>query len=669
MCGISGIVNLSGSEMHLPSILLGMHNAMQHRGPDGEGFVFADAAGNCAALFSDNTAEQNKNQRLPWSPNRHLRDYQENAVVGLGQRRLSIVDLSVGGHQPQCTADGRYWITYNGEIYNYIELRKELEQHGYKFLTGSDTEVILNAYQYWGETCMHQFNGMWAFVIYDRQQQRLFGSRDRFGVKPFYYYLDNFHFSFASEQRALRTNPFIQTGLNHDAVADYFIAGEIELEPESFFKNIIELFPSHAFELDVRSGAFRTWKYYELPVNNAFEVFDENTFNQYSEKIHELLGNAVRLRLRSDVPVGSCLSGGIDSSAIAGLIKAQVGNDAKANIGDRLKLFTAAFDDAAIDERRWAKEVVNNTGAEWFTVTPTAADLQRDLEELVYAQDVPIWSTSTYAQHRVMKLVRDSGIRVVLDGQGGDELFAGYHPYYIFQWNDLRRNGRYSDALREVRQFGGLAKGMKYWARENFKQRTFYNFGPERQVQILKRYFNDIEMLHPDLISNFIKRRALKTEKAADTLNDALYREFVHTRLKGYLKCEDRCSMFHSVESRTPFADDHKLIEFVFSIPGNYKIHNGVTKALLRKAAAPYLPPAIAQRKDKMGYATPNNAWITQLKSDWKFLISSQEFKGILNKEKLLADYDTFFDVAGKPENGRTFKFIAFAAWMKVNKL
>lgn len=668
MCGISGIVNLNGSALPLTTMVQRMHAVMQHRGPDGEGFLAVDAQQQCTALYSDHTPAHNTHQRFTFSPKKHINEHNAPARLVFGHRRLSIVDLSAGGHQPQSTPDGRYWITYNGEIYNYIELRKELEQHGITFLTDCDTEVILQAWLHWGENCMNRFNGMWAFVIYDAEKQCLFGSRDRFGVKPFYYYHDERMFCFASEQRALRSNPEVKTALNPDAVADYFIAGEIELEEESFFRNILELFPSHAFELDIRSGAFRTWKYYELPVNRAFEVFDEKQFNTYSEKIHELLSTAVRLRLRSDVPVGSCLSGGIDSSAIAGLIKAQVGNDVKANIGDRLKLFTAAFDDAAIDERRWAKEVVNNTGADWYTVTPTAADLQRDLEELVYAQDVPIWSTSTYAQHRVMKLVRDSGIRVVLDGQGGDELFAGYHPYFIFQWNDLRRNGRYRDALREVRQFGGMAKGMKYWARENFKQRTFYNLRPERQVNILKRYFNDIEMLHPDLIAGFIKRRKQQTEKAADTLNDALYREFVHTRLKGYLKCEDRCSMFHSVESRTPFADDHNLIEYVFSIPGNFKIHNGITKALLRKAAAPYLPPAIAQRKDKMGYATPNNQWITQLKDSWKPLFD-QSFDGILNKEKLLNNYDTFFNIAGKPENGRTFKFVAFAAWMKVNKL
>ncbi|HEU4716924.1 MAG TPA: asparagine synthase (glutamine-hydrolyzing) [Bacteroidia bacterium] len=663
MCGISGIAGFS-SQQDILEAAVKMNAAIRHRGPDGEGFLVV-SENETVSCFSSDTPAEIISSSFPHSPKKNISEQKNAAKIVLAHRRLAIIDTSPAGHQPLCSADGNTWITYNGEVYNYIELRTELEQHGYTFRTRTDTEVILAAYDKWGKSCCEKFNGMWAFVIWDSRKKMLFGSRDRFGVKPFYYYHDKNVFTFASEQKALLKNPFVQTSLSEVAVADYFVAGEIEYREESFFRNILELFPGCAFTLGTESGAFTQWQWFSPEEQEEEANYTEAQYAKFIGETRELLTEAVRLRMRSDVPVGSCLSGGIDSSAISGIIGDMISRHEKINVGERLKLFTAVFDDAEIDERKWAAEMVSRTGAEWFTVTPEPGELVRDIEELIFSQDVPIWSTSTYAQHRVMKLVRDNGIRVVLDGQGGDELFAGYKPYFIPFWNELRSAGQTGILAAEKNAFG-LHEAKLYNRRERLKQVTFPSLPLSLRLLVQKNYFPDIAYLDKALIS--VYKKNYRPVSPPKTLNEALRGEFVNTRLKGYLKCEDRCSMWHSVESRTPFADDHKLIGRVFRIPGTMKIRNATTKYLLREAAAPFIPDSIRNRKDKLGYATPNNKWITQLRDQFRPYFE-QDFGGILKKEKLLKDFDTFFSVEGMPENGRTFRFIAFAVWKKVTGL
>jgi asparagine synthase (glutamine-hydrolysing) len=658
MCGISGILKLNGSSVELLDAARKMNSTLRHRGPDGEGFLLLDDSENIITAFTEDTPNEIYSAGFPHSPKTSSAQINSALRFVLGHRRLAIQDLSPAGHQPLCSQDESLWITFNGEIYNHIELRAELENFGHRFFTHTDTEVILAAYKQWGKECLHRFNGMWAFVIWDKKANLLFGSRDRFGVKPFYYYKDNTIFTFASEQKALLKNPFVKTGINPAAVADYFVAGEIEYGEESFFKNIIELFPGCAFEIQLSSGEFKKYPWYSLPEKEDKADFSEAQYKRYIEQTRELLVDAIRIRLRADVPVGSCLSGGIDSSAIVGIIGDLVSKNEKVNIGEKLKLFTAVFDEANIDERKWAAEMVKRTGAEWHTVQPKPEEFVRDIKDLLYCQDVPIWSTSTYAQFRVMKLVHETGIRVVLDGQGGDELFAGYFPYYIPFWSELRSNGESARRKSEMKAYGEGAS--KYRIREMLKQRTVPSLPPKLQMSIQRNYFPDINYLDDNLVSEFISNR--KQKSAPKTLNEALRSEFVNTRLKGYLKCEDRCSMWHSVESRTPFSEDHHLIEAVFQMPGTMKIRDGVTKYLLREAAAPFIPDTIKNRRDKMGYATPNNKWITELKDQLRPYFE-QDLSGYIEKKKLLRDYDAFFSIANKPENGRIFKFMAFAVW------
>ncbi len=656
MCGIAGIINFKGNDPGLARHIRQMSAAIRHRGPDGEGFAFFGEEYLTAG--SDETPADVFGAKLPYSPTKRIDQVNGNYSIAFGHRRLSIIDLSPAGHQPMCSKGKDLWITYNGEIYNYIEIRQELESKGHKFSTQTDTEVILNAYVEWGEKCVDRFNGMWAFVIYDRTKNELFASRDRFGVKPFYYYHDKNVLAFASEQKALMQLPFVPKGINDTAVFDFFAKGEIEYEEEGMFKGIIELFPSHSMRVSIATGKLKKWKYYSLEVNRSRQLFSEEKFRPAAAHTEELLSRAIALRMRSDVPVGSCLSGGIDSSAIVGIMQHL---REKEKMPNKLKVFTASFNEKEIDESHWAKTVVERTGAEWHQVYPSSEDLLRDLEDLIHCQDVPIWSTSTYAQYRVMQTAKEKGIKVVLDGQGGDELFAGYDTYFMARWMELLRKGRAGTMRSEMKLAGRTPTFL-------FKQYLRYS-GLKKLPRGLRSslsgwYYDDIQYLSPGFWSKHKQRFGTGHEPDTSSLNAMLWDEFYNTRLKGYLKCEDRCSMRHSVESRTPFADDVDLVEYVFSLPGAFKMHKGLSKYLFREAAKRYLPPAIAARTDKMGYTTPNNRWIAALKEELRPLFN-ESLSDFIDTKKLLKDYDRFFSPGEAVENGRIFKFISFAVWKK----
>jgi len=647
-----------------PRHLQRMNQAIRHRGPDGDGFLFY-SENEFTTAYGTDTPESVKQASCAYAPKVPVEQLMEPGVLALAHRRLAILDLSENGHQPQCDPSRELWITYNGEIYNYLELREQLQNKGHVFRTRTDTEVILAAYKEWGVECVKAFNGMWSFVLFDKVKNRVFGSRDRFGVKPFYYHLSTEAFLFASEQKALLEHPAVSRSINPRALADYFIAGEIEYQEQGIFEGILELFPSHSFTIDLRSGSFTKWVYYELKTNETYEHFQTPKFETYRNQTEDLLRDAIQLRLRSDVPVGSCLSGGIDSSSIVGiaheLLKQQQGSAP-------IHTFTSSFEDPRYDESKWATLVNEQTGAIPHKSVPTREELVQDLEQLVYCQDSPIWSTSTYAQYRVMKLAKDTGIKVILDGQGGDELFAGYSPYYTWYMGDMIRRLDIGSALKAVKDFDSFPQNFKSLGKDYLKLKAIHHLPVSMQLKISKAYFSDLGYVDKDLLDTYKKSQRSTPSVLPRSLNGILHKEFVNTRLKGYLKCEDRCSMWHSVESRTPFADDHRLIEYVFQIPGAYKIHDGINKYLMREAVKPYIPAAISTRSDKMGYSTPNNRWVSEMKEEMRPYFTDT-LKPYLNLDKLTKDYDAFFSIEGKPENGRIFKFMVFAVWMKVFKM
>ncbi len=660
MCGISGIISLQGLHAD-PRLVKKMNDTLRHRGPDGAGFFFFSEEKSVTAYGQD-TPENVRSATHAYAPKISIDLLSELFSVGFAHRRLAILDLGENGHQPLCDPEQELWITYNGEIYNHIELRKQLESKGHIFRTRTDTEVILAAYREWGMDCVKKFNGMWAFVLFDKKRNLIFGSRDRFGVKPFYYYLDQEQFIFASEQKSILQHPSVKRSINPAALADYFIAGEIDYAEQGIFEGILELFPSHSFTIDLASGSFKKWIYYTLNANEKYENFNSFHFEEYKQKTEELIREAIRLRLRSDVPVGSCLSGGIDSSSIVGIMHEIRMNDKNPA---KLHTFTSSFSDPAYDESKWAKLVSDRAGAEAHISRPTREELMVDLESLVYCQDSPLWSTSTYAQYRVMKLAKDTGIKVILDGQGGDELFAGYSPYYTWYIGDMMRKLEIGKALKAVKDFNSFPQNFKSLGKDYLKLKAIHHLPASVQLKISKSYFKDIGYLDPSLLEVYKKNLRTREEALPRSLNGILHKEFVNTRLKGYLKCEDRCSMWHSVESRTPYADDHNLVEYVFNIPGAYKIHQGVNKYLMRQAVKSILPVQILERTDKMGYTTPNNRWVTEMREEMRPYFTDA-LKPYFKLDKLLKDYDSFFDIESKAENGRVFKFMLFAVWMKV---
>ncbi|HTB07978.1 MAG TPA: asparagine synthase (glutamine-hydrolyzing) [Bacteroidia bacterium] len=652
MCGIAGIIKFGGST-DVVSAIQKMNSTIRHRGPDGEGYLILKDGQEIPA-FGIDTPMQIVESSILHKPISSLDKIASPDAI-FAHRRLSIIDIQPTGHQPMCNIDKSLWITHNGEIYNYVELKQELIKLGHKFHTSSDTEVILNAYKEWGSDCVKRFNGMWAFVIYDKARNQLFASRDRFGVKPFYYVQNSSVFAFASEQKALLSSSLVQFKPNNEAIFDYWLFSSTEREEEGMFSGILELFPSHSLSLDLQTGELKKWKYYTL---NFSAEYDNPQFDNDAtvEKVKALVTDSVRLRMRADVEVGSCLSGGIDSSTIVSLMS-KTGHK-------NISTFTASFIDKGIDETKWAKIVSDSVHSNAHLVQPTSKELVKDLHDLIYCQDIPIWSTSTYAQYRVMELIKKSNIKVVLDGQGGDELFAGYEKYYFNYLQDILRSNGLPAFLKASNKIKKQSSVKLYFKQLILKQ---YLFGLPHKQHMQARL-----SIHPELKylnKDFLYSHSHLIEKESDTaesLNEGLYKDFYNALLKSYLKCEDRCSMWHSVESRTPFSDDVNLIEYVFSIPSKYKIKDDTLKPLLREAMRGIVPQQILDRKDKKGYATPNGAWIADIKDDVRHIFENPLVAEYMDTRKILKDYDKLFNRPEMVDNGRIFKLIAFPMWLTI---
>jgi asparagine synthase (glutamine-hydrolysing) len=538
-----------------------MAGTLDHRGPDGEG-AYADEG------------------------------------VAFGFRRLAIIDLSDAGRQPFASEDGRLRLVHNGEVYNYRELRAELETKGRRFRSATDTEVVLAAYEEWGDRCVERFNGMWAFALWDGRRRRLFCARDRFGVKPFYYRLDDGRFVFASELKAFRADPARPLAPNLAAVRDFVEQGWLDHTDDTFFAGIAKLPPAHWLTFD--ESGLRLHRYWALEPR-------ERPDGDPAEALRELFLDAVRLRLRSDVPIGTCLSGGIDSSAIACAVDHLLRTEAEnaRPVGERQRTFTAYFDERGFDERPYAEAVVARTRAEPHWTTFTDADLVDSLPAIVEAHDEPFGSTSVVAQWYVMREAARAGLKVMLDGQGADETLAGYHGYFGPFFADLLLRGRLADLRREVGAYRAL-HGASAAAVAVAVARPFL---PARVRRIARaRARGGGSLVHADL-------RGLS---ATADRNGAPYRDrfrrqlhviLTRSGLPELLHYEDRNSMAHSLEARVPFLD-YRLVELLFSLAPGELIERGRTKAVLRRALGDLLPPAVRDRIDKLGFVTPEGRWL-----------------------------------------------------------
>lgn len=668
MCGIAGICS-NNRDIHSLWIKK-MTDAIRHRGPNDEGYLFYDFNDNKHYLSGGvDTPEEVYKADLAYTPKKQIHDIKDNFNVILGHRRLSIIDPSPSGHQPLCNDDGKIWIIFNGEIYNYIELREELKNKGYIFKTSCDTEVIVKAYEAWGIECLNKFNGMWSFVILDLRKNILFGARDRFGVKPFYYYKNDKYFAFASEIKAILTLPFISRSINEDSLIDYFSLNKDELQEESFFKGIFELQPSHFFVFDLDNSRLKIEKYYELNVTLRWESFRENQCKKYISDIRELIFKAVSIRLRSDVPIGSCLSGGIDSSSIVCVINALMNKQNIPVIGERQKVFTASYKEFELDETKWAQKVVDKTNTDWYKVYPTLSEFVEDLNDLIYTQDIPFLSTSIYAQYRVMKLAKDQGVKVLLDGQGGDELFTGYLGYYKTFFAEIIKNFDLKSFIRETKNLHNSPTNLKNVSKGMLK--VFLNNFFSNKVTGYISFKNNIALnfLNKRSKSALFARFLQKYKWDYLNLNEMLKNYMTGLNLKPLLRYEDRNSMRFSIESRTPFADDIDLIEYVFKVPSSYKINNGWSKYLLRESMKGILPNEIRNRVDKIGFATPETLWLRENKEFIKEILLDCKEDEFLDLKVFRKEFNTQFNLLVNNNPNFFWKVLNYLLWKKTFKI
>jgi asparagine synthase (glutamine-hydrolysing) len=579
MCGICGIIDRKANPV-TEARLQKMLDAMKRRGPDDEGtFVHGN--------------------------------------TGLGFVRLSILDLSPAGHQPMVSKDGRYVIVFNGEVYNYIELREELTELGHTFETRTDTEVLLAAYRQWGAECLNRFNGMWAFVIYDKEENHIFAARDRFGVKPFYYSMDEKEFIFASEIPPILQVWGKQAKPEEQAIFDYLVFNRTDQTDSTFFESIKKL--QHGHCLTIKNNELKIWKWYDLRSNLKAPF-------QTPAEYREAFSSAVGLRLRSDVPVGVCLSGGIDSSSIVGTLL--VDHNKK-----DLNTFSAVYGKGNKgDESHFIDEFKPVLNHMYYTY-PDAATLKNDLQDYVKAQGEPLPSTGPYAQFKVMEIAKGRVV-VTLDGQGADEQLAGYHYFFGFFFKDLLSKGKILTLTDEIIQY--LRKHHSVYG-----LKTFAYFLLPKSMRTKLRV-NEKGYLYPEFIQKYKSGNTIAGNLyGSDNLHEALIDHFEY-KLEHLLKWEDRNSMWFSIESRVPFLD-YRLVERTLSLPSTSVIRKGMTKYYLREAMKSVIPEKIRLRRDKIGFMTPEDEWFRT--PEWqqivKDLLSSKSFRerNIINHEKALEQY------------------------------
>jgi asparagine synthase (glutamine-hydrolysing) len=570
MCGICGFIDPSGGD---PTVVGRMARRAAHRGPDGEGYWLWDGAAATGAFVDEPAA---LGGRAP-------------ARVALGHTRLAIIDLTRAGQQPMRCEDGTCWIALNGEIYNYLELREELTRLGHRFRTRTDTEVALAAWREWGAGCFPRFNGMWGLAIVDLRARTLTLARDRLGVKPLYLWRGGGALFFCSEIKQLLDAPGFRPRANADAVAEFVDTG-YESPPQTFFEGVTAFPSGHYAVVDLDAPAAPAPRSFWEPEAIAVTPMEPE---EATQTFRALFADAVRLRLRADVPVGTCLSGGIDSSAIF-LQVALLRNGAAPR-----HAFSALFDDERFDERRYVAEILCRYHGVSHSVFPTPGGFLADQDAFVYQHDEPPGSLSVYAAACVMRLAREHAVRVLLNGQGGDELFGGYWPAY-FLW--LRSTLASSPLDFAWNVAGALLPGGN---RELFRQLLPH----WRQYRARQMRDNRGLLRPPYRDAGFTLNRNWAQE--AQELSPAAYRmrEIRRVHLPRLLKWEDRNSMAYAVEGRYPFLD-YRLVEWAGAVPPELNFRRGWNKWIVREGIGDQFPEAIRFRRDKIGFETPQAAWI-----------------------------------------------------------
>jgi asparagine synthase (glutamine-hydrolysing) len=562
MCGIAGIISRNAQLVSKEKIQPAT-NCLRHRGPEGEGIWIND--------------EQ---------------------TTALGHLRLNIIDLSKEAAQPMQYLD-RYHIIHNGELYNYVEIRDQLHQKGYRFFSQSDTEVIVAAYDVWKTDCLHQFDGMFAFAIWDEKEKKLFAARDRFGEKPFFFFYDEEQLLFASEMKALWSMG-VSKEINYALLYNFLTIGYT-----SNPSNPQETFYQHIHKLPAASFLSYSLPDNQLQIEKYWQIFPEekNISEQNAiEQFRHLFSNSIKKRLRSDVNIGTSLSGGLDSSAVVAFCDQQLSDHYSH------KCFTACFQNFEKDESKYAEVIAKKFGLEHHIVSINENEVAKLMNEVMHHQEEPITSASALAQYKVFQLAKQNGVTVLLDGQGADEVLAGYPKYYKWYWQELYRN-------KKLIKSKELKHAISLGINESFglKNKIAALF-PEFAAGMLQTRKSKKAFHHPDLDRGFAfsnKQNLYYATPSQFDLNGALYFSTFVNGLEELLRIADKNSMAHAVEVRLPFLNHH-LVEFLFSLPPHFKIYEGWTKWLLRKSVENDLPSEIVWRKDKVGFEPPQKKWMKE---------------------------------------------------------
>jgi asparagine synthase (glutamine-hydrolysing) len=591
MCGIAGVISTE-RDFACGVATKRMLNAQRHRGPDGEG---------------------------SWS------GWVGNVEVALGHLRLAIIDLTEAGHQPMFLPDGSHGLIFNGEIYNYKELRSELESLGVAFRSQSDTEVVLWALSTWGEEAFKKFNGMWAIAWLDLRKRMLLLSRDRFGVKPLYLYRRDKTFFFASEIKAILAGSAQRFGVNTQTVGRFLYQSLLDAQPESFFSGIEALPAGHnlRFCLDGTTRPEETLaSYWTLTSGNGFVGHEQGI-----EAVRATFLDAVKLRLRSDVPVGILLSGGMDSSSIAAAMRQTLGRDAD------LHAISAVSDRPEYDEKPFIETVSNHLACpvHYVHLRPNPAEWFDLLSTVIYANDEPVGSFSTVAHYLLMEEARRLGITVILSGQGGDESLCGYFKFVIFYLQQLSKGGHWLSALKVLSGF--LRNGT-----------VFSQFKLSEAKRYLPRFVRsgEIDIRGPQLQAH---KFVIETGLGDGSLADRQRTDLARLSVPALVHYEDRTSMSCSREIRLPFLD-YRLVQLLLSLGPEWKLRNGWTKWVFRKAMERYLPESIVWRKDKQGFTLPQAEWLKhELQEKIDDLICGEMLSadlGLIDREALQRRYQAY---------------------------
>jgi asparagine synthase (glutamine-hydrolysing) len=562
MCGISGIINKDGSPVSHDEIQ-SINDLIAHRGPDGRGLFFADN-------------------------------------LALGHRRLAILDISAAGHQPMTYIE-RYVITFNGEIYNYLELKEQLGLDGYRFASKTDTEVILAAYDKWGAACVERFNGMWAFALYDKEKKVVFCSRDRFGVKPFYYADTAERFVFGSEIKQILAGSNSAATANMRAVRDFLVEGYHGHTNETFFHGIHNLRAGHNLEFSVKANSFQELEYYSLGVTPGLPEMDEKAA---TDLFLSDLKRSINYQLRSDVKVGVCLSGGLDSSSIAGLSSVIY----NAGAMGRMQAIHAKSSEKEMDESCYAHELATRSDIELSVIEPTVEEFIEAIDEVVYFQEEPFSTPSIFMQYFVFQKAKRIGCKVMLDGQGCDEILLGYERYYSAHLRSLA-------TWNAVREIFLIENNSRLTLRAILANLVYFSISGIR-IRNLKRKFR---FLKPEYTQDF--PNIAKLTKGVRNIREMQKMEIESFQLPHLLRYADRNSMRHSIEARVPFLDHH-LVETCYGISSKHKIKNGWTKHILRVAMQGLVSRNILWRKNKFGFEAPEASWINEVSGSMALVIS-----------------------------------------------